>query len=370
MGLFGPSSPMTNEPTIDYNNTIHSWKSNLTQDLNFQYMKNRDNHLEDEYSQYNMFRRDLGRKYQPKKDLEPSAADLYDTSRLEYNRLGGKRRENIGLNSYQRSRNVDTPKPKSNPFYDTYTSHKADSSEYSYKPKFDRSKLSDYIPQLSPKPEYATDYNRFEYKPDHQTPKSTYKSGVNIDKPASGLSKPPYTQTPINRYDTKSNLHRNNYSPKLKQDKYFNPDPISIYNDDIDKQLKDLNLDEKSYQFNSILAEMNLNELNNKVTENNEFLKNLNYLVDINEDFELQVNAETQDSSEQYTKLRDEFLSELNNYQTFYKDYINFFKNYQNMKKFNGKLVNKLKMIKDSSNENSVIFIINNLLNEINSLDE
>lgn len=139
-------------------------------------------------------------------------------------------------------------------------------------------------------------------------------------------------------------------------------------------------------------ATHNLREIIGQVEKQNEFLSNLNDLVDVNKELlkEEQVQAKDYESTvkntndkdnvdyeKEYKQLRKEYIEELSNHQFFYKSYQRLMIKYKELKGKlspggsdpNKKLKDKVRLIKATTSQSSIRSICDNLLLEINEND-
>lgn len=462
-GLFGPSSPITNEPTIDYNETIHSWNTNSNPSSKKLPNSNSNNRIPLRYGEAN--------RYDPNHfEIEDDSDDeLNNDMNMIYNQFtetNSRLSDGYGFNNardynppasslpsnYPGSFNFSEPKsdhrnneltnrnrPTSSPAfqpkltagtddkfygrdarYNLFADSKQPTSNFLYRnepegldsstrrpattleSRYNSSKqnhnipnrynhLSSYFPSSSdykipssrPSP---SKYNQYEPNSSNNFRSNllpSYNDPTSRFKPKSLILKDPLAYKPSNnsydekltRLNSKINRYANRESPSFGV--YQDPSPTT--DDTINNQIKKLEqeIDKESLtkintHFNkenisvSLQQLKQLNDLNDHVLENNDFLQQLNTLVDINNDSSIQIKE-----FEKYNELREDYIKELHNYQDFYLNYLKLFKKYRSIKNTqrnhleNDKIISKLNLIKDTTNELSIKAICNNLLNEI-----
>lgn len=116
--------------------------------------------------------------------------------------------------------------------------------------------------------------------------------------------------------------------------------------------------------------ETRLNEMVNRISDRNKFLNELNTFVDLNDQVEVPA-----DINEKYKALREEYIKELTNCQNFYKAYYKLVFKYRNLKKEVGNssmtpIREKIKLIKSTSQQLSIRIVCDNLLTEIDKSDK
>lgn len=460
-GLFGPSSPITNEPTIDYNHTIPNFNTSyslkspshknpsprfgsgfddnrfaiqdddsddeLNNDMNMIYNQFTDTNTRLSNSYHDMLPQNYPGSFNVANDNGPNLASNpkrrpfsspnYDTASLNPNdKFYG---QNSGYNLFadeptgpsSRFRSQSSRSPKYDirtPQYDVpsrtsqYDIPKYESSRYDIPSKYETKNPSNYdLPKYDvPKydtPRYKKPYDTSKYNNDL----TTRYNNISTSRPgASASSKYNDTISRFNRnlggtepsYNKPNHPTSGNYDGKLaalnsKINRYTNKDntgfdiykdPVSR-DDTVNKQIQQLekeinreSLTKINTKFNKDNIDINLqqlkqlNQLNNKVTSNNDFLQELNSLVDINNDPSIKIKE-----FEKYNELRQDYVRELHNYQDFYLNYLKLFQKYKSIKGSknpnvdNNKIITKLNLIKESTNEQSVKLICNNLLNEL-----
>jgi hypothetical protein len=111
-------------------------------------------------------------------------------------------------------------------------------------------------------------------------------------------------------------------------------------------------------------------EIVDRVSDRNKFLNELNAYVDLND----QVEVPT-DINEKYKALREEYIKELTNCQNFYKAYYKLVFKYRNLKKRISRsstttIREKINLIKSTSHQLSIRIICDNLLTELDKNDK
>lgn len=464
-GLFGPGSPIPNEPTIDYNDTIHSFKSNPYNEPSYGYnyhnyntdysvqgdslygirlnkvdyrsgtsssgfiYDDSDDELNNDMSQvYNQFNENSSKlsndlklpgtynsyddnlnttsytrgfrpsdRFSSNRDSNNFTTDKFirnrnvfkdDTLDLRYNNAGKSQSNKYSTRSISLSSGLESD--YRSPFIkrdgtDSYGSRKYvqndNTNDWStnYPPK---SKSSGYTSPFSPKDKPAYSANPITPRYSSAFPKaSKYTTDESLYPRSNNLShKVPKVNNSERPKDTK--YHVNNRYSQLSDptERYTIQNPkFGIYEDknptqnqakakEIIKLEQELNkesitkLNTKYNELSSKLREFQqLNKLNEEIEENNAVLKQLDELLDINNDKGIKLSNPNDD----YNKLKGEYLKELQNHQYFYQNYIKLFDKYKTVKERRGKDLRKARMIRDSTTDPNVKKLCNEMVDEL-----
>lgn len=376
--LFGPPSPILNEPTIDYNHTINSINLNdSTTNSSYRYSPKVYQEPQFNRSRSSSVPRD---RFIP--DINDSLFNKYDKqldSDIKYDNLTSENDYSRPISEYtDRFRRIDRLKPLNEPRIVGDKPYNIDSN-YEPSSRFGGSNYSinsnmgvtnkDDFSRRSPIPRVNT--SRFE-QPD--IPKPRYQSSRfetprydnsmhDRPKSESNISRLEPRFEPLSRIDRIPKLDYQNsipekprinstYKDDFKIPSRYDHNPIKIYQDVPPVSVKE---DYKIKQFDLKF----LSELNQKVENNNKFLEKLNDLVDCKKE------AEEDDDNVKYNELRSQYIKELKTYQEFYENYITMFQEFKDLKDRNRKVLTKIRLIKNTTDDNSIKLICNNILDDL-----
>ncbi|EGV65762.1 hypothetical protein CANTEDRAFT_133175 [Yamadazyma tenuis ATCC 10573] len=406
-GLFGPSSPLTNEPTIDYNNTIHSFRSQNTsyprspasstnQYPTANYWEDSDEELNNDMSAvYNQLSENSTHisEYLHQASEIPGNFSTYSNEPVPNNAQMSfgpmtSRFENIGKDIVgDRFERI----PKSSIFRSSspnITRHKPSSldtgldARYNARRNGRTSTPTHYRSQrdLSVSRDELSTLDRF----NSRGPKNDYQSEANI-RPNSFKTRKPdenigtsYSayDKPFSSYESGDRFNRPRVDNLRDSISRFAKKDFKIFNDSKQEQAKELlkleqeinqeSLTKLNTKFNHTNIKLDqfktLKSLNDQIVENNRVLSKFDELLKINNDPELRIPDK---DNERYNNLRSEYLSELTNHQVFYQNYLKLFQKYKNLKSDKyAKVIAKLELIRDTTEENSIKLICTNLLND------
>lgn len=357
--LFGPPSPILNEPTIDYNHTISSinLNDNTASSYRFspkEYQENRFSRSRSSSLPRDRFISDINDNLFNKYDKQLDSDIKYDdfTSENDYSRP---------ISEYtDRFKRIDNLKPLNERIERPY--------DTKYEPTIPR-----YTPSYSSngitEDEYnPTKYSRFD-EPEKVTDRSRYQPS-RIDTPRyESVLERPKTQN-ISRLETKfepsridriptlanhNSLEKPRINSTFKDDfkipSRYDHNPIRIHHDVPPVAVKDYKVKQFDLNF--------LTELNHQVENNNKFLERLNDLVDCKKD------ADEDDDNVKYNELRSQYIKELKTYQEFYENYITMFQQFKDLKEKNRNVLSKIRLIKNTTDDNSIKLICNNILDDL-----
>ncbi|CUM47128.1 uncharacterized protein AC631_03513 [Debaryomyces fabryi] len=335
--LFGPTSPLTNEPTVDYNNTIQTYPR---------------------YNEDTISTKPLQRSHRQNAEKSENNDRQYKHDLLD-------KRETLGRDSQ---------------YKDLFSDHYIIDSQV----------LDDSDDELNSDIDYI--FNRYNHTNEvvnnlsERVPGSLSTGILYRDTP--GLRSRTQKRLPTDypgRYPSPLVLKRESYEPK--------------YVDSIDNDLKSLEreinlendittaqLNAKYNKYTSGYSngahkgsgdedrvvtknDKRLLEIFDRVKDRNKFLNELNAYVDLSS----QVEVPT-DINEKYKALREEYIKELTNCQNFYKAYYKLVFKYRNLKKQISRsstttMREKIKLIKSTSHQLSIRIICDNLLIEVDKND-
>ncbi|WEJ95917.1 hypothetical protein PSN45_003448 [Yamadazyma tenuis] len=371
-GLFGPSSPLTNEPTIDYNNTIHSFRSQNTsyprspasstnQYPTANYWEDSDEELNNDMSAvYNQLSENSTHisEYLHQASEIPGNFSTYSNEPVPNNAQMSfgpmtSRFENIGKDIVG-----DRHKPSS---LDTGLDAR---SQRDLSVSRDELSTLDRFNSRGPKNDYQSEAN---IRPNSF---KTRKPDENIGTSYSAYDKP------FSSYESGDRFNRPRVDNLRDSISRFAKKDFKIFNDSKQEQAKELlkleqeinqeSLTKLNTKFNHTNIKLDqfktLKSLNDQIVENNRVLSKFDELLKINNDPELRIPDK---DNERYNNLRSEYLSELTNHQVFYQNYLKLFQKYKNLKSDKyAKVIAKLELIRDTTEENSIKLICTNLLND------
>lgn len=447
--LFGSTSPLINEPTIDYNNTIHSFKSNnstnfrpdsddeLDNDMSAIYSQFSENStklsnmpgsfsdrenasLKSKYGDYKSKFEDIGNYDSFKKVPRDSlfARDVTDrmrdrardgTDRARDRASGTNRADDLYPMSVNDSYGANGTK---------YGSNYANGTNYRMPGRFSSSGKDDFTSRSDRVRPFSTgglDEPKYEFKYDRPVYSSGYKASDDYkgytrytggtstgnygigDYGLNGLGDYGLESNYGTRRGASGNDARSGYGTEYGTSKYgtepkygtdskygtnygayrtkYTPSAsrlFEIYSDQdkakelikLEQELNRESLTKFNTKFNNMNLKLNqfkqLNELNQNVISNNKYLNQLNELINIDNDPEINTN------DTKYNKLRSEYLTELKNHQVFYQNYLKLFQKYKQSKSDKySKVIEKLTLMKDTTQENSVKLLCENLLRDL-----
>lgn len=333
--IFGnPSTDLTNEPTIDYNQTIHSFPNEFTSNRVYDH-----NHLDDTTDNY------IPRRYNQSNESTIPTRDY--SKPFQYRTTSTPQQSTNIRHSYN---NNHVSRLDARDYKDLFNDINDADLERDYRDLLTRLNKRGYI-----EPDNVTSSLPLNY-PGKFIHNSAEK---HIDKRLNDLEDEIYHETKLN---TK-------YNEKLKVNDHYK-------NHTYDKIIS------KDEKLSNELKTMKSN-----VEKNNEFLINLNELAEVNNHFSQNgsdsgirskaIDKSGQDFEAEYNKLRKEFIEELSNHQFFYKSYQRLMIKYKDLKTKlsnsnsnpNQKIKDKIKLIRSSSSQSTIKSICDNILLDLNEND-
>ena len=412
-GIFGPSTPLTNEPTIDYNTTIPSYRhddfslhNNKPRDLFGDIEDESDDELNNDLNMvYNQFTQNNTRLSDSLRSLH-SIPDNYpgkfrpyddDISRpiepsIGYNRQSVNEppfipdrfsnNSDVFLSSGPRNyKNRYTPRQSDS--YKRYTNEDRLNKLYGlHDDSYKQGPLPyDHLPYEPLNVSNRSLPNRSlpnRSLPNGPLPNGPLPNGPLSDRPLSNrpYSDRPYSDRPFSdRPDIPlTDISNRPYNGVFNK---YNPSEVtrkpSSFDEDLElKRLheevnKEINKETKyntKFNENSFKLQLDnlkqINDVSQTINDNNKVLEHLNGLINMNQSDDV--------GNRDYDQLKKEYLNELINYQNFYKSYLKLFSKYKQLKKhYNDRnIAKKIKLIRETTNENSVKLMCNNLLDELN----
>ena len=343
--IFGTTSPLTNEPTVDYNNTIQTYPR---------------------YSDDTISTQTLQRPYwsrNSEKNDNYNRQDHYD-----------RKDKNEFLDKIGRLRR-DTQ------YKDLFSDHYVIDSQVLDDSDDDLNSDIDYI------------FNRYNHTNDvvnnlpEMAPTSLRTNILNREIP--GLRTTTQRRLPTDypgRYPSPLTLKKELFEPKyvgtIDRDMRNLEREINLENDITTARLNAKynkytpTYADRMYEGSSDGGQIptkndkRLREIVDRVSDRNKFLNELNAYVDLSD----QVEVPT-DINEKYKALREEYIKELTNCQNFYKAYYKLVFKYRNLKKQISKsstttIREKINLIKSTSHQLSIRIICDNLLTEVDKNDK
>lgn len=352
--IFGNNSiNLTNEPTIDYNDTIPSFED--------EFRPKQDSHLisYNHSSESTIPTRDLSMKYRHRQ------SEVRNMSRDRYSISGDKNLFNRGYN-------------------ELFGDVKGDQFDYASSETL--GPVNRQIPL-----NYNNQYDKFT-----NISSPSDKNRIKNSKYVNHAGNYRYNNHRISKYDSIDNTTSSlpaNYPGKFPKD---------LTTDEKIRQLEQELLVETDFNTNcnkNIISRTpfkkyeeivtidgkttkGLRTILGQIEKQNQFLSNLNDLVDVNGDvmYKKEISKPEQIKSnyeEEYKKLRKEYIEELSNHQFFYKSYQRLMMKYKELKaKISSsesdpskKLKDKVKLIKSTTTQSSIRTICDNILLEVNEND-
>lgn len=382
-GIFGPSTPLTNEPTIDYNTTIPNYRHDdfslhnnkpidifgdiedesddeLNNDLNMVYNQFTQNNtrLSDSLRSLHSIPDNYPGKFRPYDDdisrpIEPSIGyNRQSTNEPPFIPDRFSNNSDVFLSSGPRNYNSRYT-PRQSDSYKRYTNEDRPNKLYDSSGPFHNESYKQR--PLPYEPLMGVPNRRLSDRPLPDRPLSDRPLSDRPDIPLTDISNRSY-----NRFFDK-------YKPSeiARKPSSFDDDlELKKLHEEVNKEISKETKYNTKFNENSFKLQLDnlkqINDVSQTINDNNKVLEHLNGLINMNQSDDI--------GNRDYDQLKKEYLNELINYQNFYKSYLKLFSKYKQLKKhYNDRnIAKKIKLIRETTNENSVKLMCNNLLDELN----